>query len=250
MSNIRGAERTGVVPHYTWENTGSGGYHLNGAFPAASILKERVFPSLATLPSGSLVADFGCGKGRVEKQASAFGDRPYVFRGFELNSAAVEQFNAAFADTPDQAEVADLTRLDIGQNRFDAGLFWRVLHSIPSDIHQAVLAQVTSTLKKGASLHVAVLSERDWKKVDLERLGFYRSGEMNECYPVMEQALKPERISSWPLYFFREGELARLGEQAGLMVVYQEQVQELSGYEVLNRIRPPLSYDYVELRKP
>ncbi|MBI2086450.1 class I SAM-dependent methyltransferase [Candidatus Daviesbacteria bacterium] len=234
------------VPQYTWGD----GYHLNGAVSPDSILNTIVFPTLDKLTEGSVVADFGCGEGRIAQKAPFYSNRPYIFRGFEINPAAVEGFNRGFAHTLDRAEVADLTRLDVGQTRFDAALLWRVLHSIPKDYHQAVLAGIATTLKPGASLHVAVLSERDWKKVDLERLGLYRPGEMNDCYPVMGAALEPQAIFNWPLYFFRGGELAGLGEQVGLREVNQQPIREESGFEILRQTKPPISYDYVEFVKP
>lgn len=248
MNSTR-VEDSAATPHYTWENTGKGGYHLNGTV-ASFFLQEAVFPLLNKLPKGSVVGDYGCGEGRLEKKAPSADKRPYIFRGFELNPAAVERFNVAFKHTQDRAEEADLTRLNgIGQERFQAGLFWRVLHSIPRDIHGLVLAQIAGTLKPGGSLHVAALSERDWKRVDLEGLSLYRPGEMNDCYPVMEAALKPQNISSWPLYFFRAGELARLGGKVGLEVVDEQPIQEESGFEILRKIRPPISYDYVRFVK-
>ncbi len=249
MLKISGAERSGQVPHYTWEDTGVNGYHLNGTLSSASILQETVFPLLAGLPKDALVADFGCGEGRVEQKAPSFKDRTYIFRGFELNSAAVDRFNRTFENGPDRAEIADLTNLQDGRDRFHAALFWRVLHSIPKDIHQIVLTQITDTLKSGASLHVAALSESDWKREGLEQLGLYIPGQMNECYPVMKEALEPEGIQSWPLYFFRTGELARLGEQIGLVVVDQRLIQEESGFKVLRENHPPLSYDYIRFIK-
>lgn len=251
MSIPSGAERIGAIPHYTWENNELNGYHLNGngRFSAASILQERVFPLLAKLPVDAIVADFGCGEGRIERKIPPFGERFFIVRGFELNPAAVEQFNTTFADTHDRAEVADLTRLDVGQGRFDAALFWRVLHSIPQNYHADVLGQIFATLKKEASLHVAVRSEKDWVAEDLQRRGLYKPGEMNDCFPVMEEALASQGILSWPLYFFRPGELVRLGEQAGLTVVHEQPIEEESGFKVLRETRQLLSYDYVEFRK-
>ncbi len=238
-----------VTPNYTWESN----YHINGSTSSLSILETRVFPALSKLPRRypTVVADYGCGEGRIRNQAPYWSQRPYIFRGFEINRAAVQRYNNGSGREyiPDRAEVADLTALEVGQARFDAGLFWRVLHSIPKDLHEVVLSQIANTLKHGASLYTAVRSERDWVAADLEEKGFYRSGATNECYPAMVRALEPQGVTSWPLYFFREGEIARLGEQAGLVVVYQEPIQEPSGFKEL-RDRALLSYDYIEFVRP
>lgn len=247
MSNFTSAEaRERSTPHYIWES----GYHINGR-ATPGYLEEIVLPSLNQLPEGSLVADFGSGDGRFARETRAKGSY-YVVQGYELDPQAVERFNTEFAYTPHRAEVADITRLDLsitGVNRFDGALFWRVLHAINRENHQTTLRGIVQTLKPGASLHVAVRSDRDWVAAELKKQGLYRSGEMNECFPAMAEALKPQGISSWPLYFFRAGELVRLGERAGLAVVHQQPIQEPSGYEVLRKTSPPLSYDYVEFVK-
>lgn len=247
MSNINGVERIGV-PLYHWEHREPTGYHINGA--RSAILETRVLPALSSLPEGALVADFGCGEGRLKKKAPHHTLRPYVFRGYEINPEAVGLYNQGADSVSDRAEVADLTELNIGADKFDAALFWRVLHSIPVGLHSTVLGNIAASLKPGASLHVAVRSARDWVADDLKSRGLYRDGEMNECFPAMEAALAPGRVSSWPLYFFRPGELVGLGERTGLTVVHQGSIEEPSGYRVLRETRPFLSYDYVEFVKP
>lgn len=243
--SVGGVEGKASVPHYTWGNN----YHINGSTAAPSVLETRVFPSLNKLPRlyPTIVADYGCGEGRIRNRAPYWSTRPYLFRGFDISEVAVRRYNRcwAFEHNPDLAQVADLTKLDVGQTRFDAGIFWRVLHSIPEDIHQVVLGHIANTLKPGTTLYVAVRSERDWVSTELREKGIYRSGEMNECYPVMSQALEPQGITAWPLYFFREGEIARLGEKVGLVAVHQEPIQEPSGFKELGD-KQLLSYDYVE----
>lgn len=232
------------VPHYTW----GGNYHLDGQ--RSTILEDRVFPVLGRLPRESVVGDFGCGEEGMRHQAPHWSQRPYIFRGFDRNEAAVQRYNGtANGYHPDRAELADLTRLELGRDRFDAGILWRVLHSIPQDLHEVVLGQIADTLKHGTSLHVAVRSDRDWVAADLQARGVYRLGEMNDCYPVMVQALEPQGITHWPLYFFRAGEVARLGEHVGLVVVHQQPIQEPSGFKELAD-KPLLSYDYVEFVRP
>lgn len=245
---VNGPEAYGEALHYPWEDPNSTGYHINGA--KAAVLERRVLPSLNTLPSGSLVADYGCGEGRVRDKAPHHTLRPYTLRGFELNDQAVIRYNEGSKNGPDRAEVADLTQLTIGSDRFDAGLFWRVLHSIPPQLHETVLGQIAATLKPGAPLHVAVRSERDWVAEDLKRKGLYQEGRVNDSYLPMKEALDPEGITKWPLYFFQPGELVRLGGKAGLEVVHQAAMREASGYKILAQTRPQLSYDYVEFKKP
>lgn len=253
MSNF-GTTETGIaVPvQYTWGH----GYNING-LATSGHLEEEVLPSLNQLPWGSLVADFGSGNGRLLRRAPHFTDRPYVFRAYEINPDAVRAYNAKVDSLngsrglifPDKAEVANLTDLRLGEDRFRAALLWRVLHSIPVDHHETVLRQIAQTLRPGALLHVAALSDRDWKRDDLGEN--YKPGEMNNCYTVMETALQGQPdVTDWNLYFFRPGELAELGQRAGLGVVYEHPITESSGFEVLRQTRPPIEYDYVEFYKP
>lgn len=245
------AVRVGVEAlHYTWENTGQAGYHINGRISTDSVLEKKIIPSFGQLPIAAVVADFGCGNGRLVRQARG---GHFIVRGYEINPTAVSRFNTEFAHTLHWAEVADLTQLDLGitgVDRFHAALLWRVLHAIDKDSHQAVLRGITRTLRPGASLHIAARSARDWVAADLRDKGLYRPGEMNDCYRAMAEALDQQGLKSWHLFFFRKGELARLGEQAGLIVVHQQPIQEPSGYQILRETRPPLSYDYVEFVKP
>lgn len=240
--------RVARSPHYTWEGRDGRGYHINGVDVSGSVLKQTVIASFGTLSEGALIADFGCGEGRVRQEAPSPTDRSYAFVGFELNPAAVRRYQEDALGTSDNAVVADLTRLCVGSEIFDAALCWRVLHSIPARMHETALKNVADSLKPGASLHVAARSDRDWVAVDLRSRGFYTTGKMNECFPAMAEALGPQRISSWPLYFFEAGELARLGERAGLAVACQRPIEEPSGFKALQD-RPFLSYDYVEFVK-
>lgn len=242
MSNIGGPESVGTL-HYTW----AGGYHINGA--KSDILEARVLPALDKLSKGSVVADFGCGEGRLRTKAPHHTLRPYIFRGFEINSTAVDRYNQGSDSTPDRAVVADITQLNVGRDRYHAGLFWRVLHGFSPELHEKILRQIAATLRIGASLHVTARSKRDWIVADLLQKGLYKEGQVNDAYPAMQEALDPEGITSWPLYFFQPGEVARLGERVGLVVVHQQVVQENSGYEILAKTRPSLSYDYIEFRK-
>lgn len=251
-------------PHYTWER----GYHINGQ-GSATHLEETILPDLGKLPIRSLVADFGCGNGRLLNKAPHFTQRPYYFRAFDAVSAAVAHYNATVnlnnggrrlvhPDRADRAAVADLTQLDPGTNRFDSAFLWRVLHSIPhllpqfgeEDVHVRVLRNTSQSLKPGALYHVAARSDRDWVAEELRRGGLYVPGQTNNCYEPMKEALDDQPgVQTWNLYFFGEGELAKKGKEAGLEIAYELDIEEESGFPELRR-RGPLSYDYVAFYKP
>lgn len=243
-----------AAPYYPWRNTAEGGYHINGngAASSATILEQKIFPSLDSLPKGALVADFGCGEGRIIKKAPHFSQRPYFFLGIEKRLEAVVSFNRdrrGLGFTPDRVLVGDLTTLEIGENRFAAGFCWRVLHSIDKEEQLIALTGIARTLKPGASLHVAARSDRDWVAQALRERGLYVPGQMNDFYLAMAQALDPLGIKSWNLYLFRSGELIRLGEEAGLEAVHEEPIVEDSGFKELREGKPQLSYDYVRFVK-
>lgn len=238
------------VPHYAWVDDK---YHINfnGSNNSSSILDTRVLPVLVRLPRLSAVADYGCGDGRIKRKAPYPSQRPYFFVAFDIDEAAVHRYNEGdfIPISRDKAKVADLTRLDEPENRFAAGVFWRVLHTIHPESHIPVLEQIVKTLKRGAPLFVSARSDQCWVANFLKDRGLYRPGEMNNYYPAMKEALDPLVITTWPSCFFRQGELARLGESVGLIVVHQELIEEPSGFEVLRKTRPPLTYDYIEFRK-
>lgn len=229
---------------YHW-NSGKQAYHLNGNAGVASVFNEYVVPSLARLPRGAIVADLGCGGGRLLGELPPIAQRHYTLRGVDASPAAVGNFNNRNLHSPDKAVVGDLTDFAFGPGTLDAGVSWRVLHAIPVKHHGQVIQKIAEALKPGSPLHISVRSDRDWVKSAVERRGGYKPGEMTECGPIMEEVGLP----SWMLYFFRGGELVDLGERAGLSVVTAKTIQELSGFEAL-RNRPPLEYDYAYFMKP
>lgn len=245
--NQVGPERSNGVAHgpsYRWEKSNGGGYHLDNA-AVADVLPRFVFAELARLPRGSVVADFGCGNGRVQRQAPEARNRPYIFRGFDLSRDSVERFNREL-DPPDRAEVADISTLDLGSTRFAAALAWRSLHGIPPELHDAVLASIHAHLEPEGRFYAAALSDRDWKPKSLKEEGGYKPGELNDYAGVM----KIPGVEEWRLYAFRKGELPRLGERVGFNVVRTAPIQELTGYEELLSRHPNIDYDFVEFKKP
>lgn len=263
MSNFAVRETGVAVPHYTWGTN----YHIDGAV-SRTYLEEILIPGLDRLPPGSQVADFGSGDGRLREKAPTPPFRHYIFRAFDREPDAVAKYNNAVAryngnhmmHEYDRAEVADLTQADsIGKNRFDEAFLWRVLHGIPQripdqfgeeNIHVKVLRETSQSLKPGVLYHVAARSERDWVAGKLRKQGFYVSGQMNDCYNPMREAFagQPD-VKDWYLHFFREGELAAKGREAGLEVAYELAIEEESGFPEL-RGKGPLSYDYVAFYKP
>lgn len=236
------------IPHYAWADRK---YHLDGSDTSSSVLETRVFPALGRLSRlyPTLVADFGCGEGRIRARAPHWSGRPYIFRGYDRDEAAVRRYNTGDFK-PDRAKVADLTTLDIAEDSFASAFLWRVLHTLHPEFHKPVLEKIVKTLKEEARLFVSARSDQDWVASFLKDRGLYREGEVNDYYPAMKEALDPLGITTWPSCFFRQGELARLGESVGLIAVHQELIKEQSGFEVLKRTRPPLTYDYVEFIKP
>lgn len=235
------------IPHYTWGGTEEAGYHINGS-SSSSILERRIFPSLNTLRKLSIVADFGCGDGRIQRRAPHWSQRPYIYIGIDRDPTAVAKYNSYIGYTSDRAIVADLTELGGGESRYDAAFCWRVPHTIPREFQEQVFKRIAETLKPGAVLHVSARSDQCWVASFLKDRGLYRPGEMNDYYPAMKEVLDPLGITTWPSSFFRNGELAALCEQAGLRVEHQEQIHEPSGFAIL-REQGLLTYDYVEAVK-
>lgn len=205
-----------VVYPYGVENNGTA-YSLVDE-DIARVLTEQVYPTLGQLPVGSRVLDLGSGQGRLIFDAPRPPERVYSFVGVDKSPEAIAELNAKAARLGfgDEGRVGDITKLDLGGERFDAAISWRVLHGLPPSEHPRVLQGLAETLPKGASLFVAVLSDRDWKRQALEAAGSYTPGAVNDCADVM--SLKPKR-QTWPLYFFSGGELEQLGQQAGFGLV-------------------------------
>jgi len=235
-------ELESVGPNYPWGVDGSNGYHL-GTAPVAPILQEVVFPKLGKLLSGSVVADFGCGDGRLERSAPPLAQRSYTFLGIDKEPEAVARFNSTL-QLPDRAIVGNIERLVLGERKFQTVLSWRVLHCLPPELVETAFRAIANSLIPGGRAFVSVLSDEDWKRKALEQRGLYRPGEMNECAGVMEV---PE-VKTWPLRFFRENELAQIGRRIGLTLVGAWRFQELTGFDTLKETHPLQDYDLVEFR--
>lgn len=226
----------------------------------SDVLKARVYRPLRDLPRGSVVLNLGAGDGNFEANAPRGRNRNYSFLSIDQDPQGVASIQRVFSERGsrrDRAIVGDIVRLDqieeVQPEVADAVVLWRVLHALPAEAQEPFLRQVFDTLKPGGKLYMAVLSDQDWKRRELEASGEYRPGEVNECVDVMRFAEAGIDKRTWPLYFFSEARLDELAKSTGFVRVGDVATfNERSGFPHLleDAGRQDVTYHFVELQKP
>ncbi len=228
---------------------------------ASTVLQDRVHAPLADLRAGTRVVNLGCGDGNFEANIPL--GRRYSMVSIDQDPSAVASVKDIFEKRRngnghhDIALVGDVTRLvdvvSLPIGSVDAAVAWRVVHALPDALHEPVFNQVSQVLRPGGSFYLAVLSDEDWKREELEAAGQYKPNQVNECLDVMRFDKAGIPKDSWPLYFFSEEKILELGEKAGL--VPQGEVvsfREATGFAHLAQDpdRSDVTYRFVEFQKP
>jgi cyclopropane fatty-acyl-phospholipid synthase-like methyltransferase len=237
MSNERKVKQGPVYPYKV-----EGQSYRLGEQKVAPII-ERVYTDLNSLPQGSMVLDVGCGAGRLGRNAPK--DRPYRILGVDISEGAIEEYRQAIVDEdlPDLAVAGDITEIDFRKHNIAAAVSWRVLHALPPELQRRTSTKVREALPLGANFHIAVLSDEDRKKEELERLGLYAPGVMNDCAEIMELD------RAWPLYFFSESDLKELADQTGFTMNGVDRFQEPSGFPHVQEKFGDITYLFARMKK-
>ena len=191
------------------------------AFVLARLLIAPLTPLERELAAGGRVLSVGCGYGVVERYLA---ERNPALRvdGVELDAERVAVAAATGARAPRvSVREEDVTRLAPGA-AYDAALAVDVLHHVPAEQHEEVLAALGRSLRPGGVLVVKDIATTP-------RWGY----EFNRMHDRLVAG--PD-----PIFCRSPEQMAALGESAGLVVESARRIGRLSPYpHYLLRLRRP-----------
>ncbi|PXY19964.1 methyltransferase [Prauserella coralliicola] len=117
---------------------------------AAKPLDRAVLSGFAELAGSGLVADVGCGTGRVTAHLHGLGLRVF---GIDLSPGMVAQARGRHPDL--RFEVGSMTELEAGDGSLGAIVAWYSIMHVPPDRLPAVFAEFHRVLAEGGHLQLA-----------------------------------------------------------------------------------------------